>query len=179
MVLKKYAFGLMAIFFLLLSSGCNGNKEENKKSTYTDNNVTLSDFEIATVSKIVNSEKAIVTNFVNDEIVKLVYEKNSITDEEYEKYVEYFYDQCYGFTSLMGSISVDDGNYIELVKKVDNKLITILIDENVNNGDSQYSISYQIKDFDENVDEIYYNKQMTIIEDGEPTYKIVKNDKCN
>lgn len=179
--LKRYIFGFIEIFFLLLSSGCNMSKEDIQKSSYNNDIVTLGNMEVATISKIVNSQKNIVSNFVSDEVIKLVYEKNSINDEEYEKYRDYFYNECYGFTTLFGAISTDDENYIEFVKKLDNgdKVLVVLIDETVSNGDSQYSISYQIKDFDENVDEIYYNKQVTIMEDGEPTVSIIKNDRCN
>lgn len=180
---KKYVFGLLSTFILLLSLGCQNVKEQNNEntnvSTYSNDKVTIGNIEIATISKIVNSNKKVISDVVNDEYIKLVYEKNSISNEEYDKYVEYFYDECYGFTSMMGSISLEDGNYIEFVKPFNDKLLTVLIKENISDSDSQYSISYKVSEYDENYDEIYYNKSITTIEDGEIVESIIQNDKCD
>lgn len=176
--LKKGLPIFIGIFFLLLSSGCNRNKEKNIVVNNGES-VTLNNIEVATISKVNNSKKNIITNFATDESVKLVYEKNSITDDEYQKYVEYFYDQCYGFSTLAGLIKAEDGNYIEFVKKFDDKMITILINESIDGDDSQYSITYTIRDFNEDEDEIYYNKEIINIEDGKYVYSIISNDKCN
>lgn len=178
--MKKSLFAIAFAFCILVSTGCN-NKTQKQADTKKDDyntSVTLGGTMISTISKVVNSNKKINTDFNNSNVVKLVYEKNSISDEDFQKYVEYFYDECYAFTNYMGiAITFDDSNDIEFAKKIsDDKVIVVVIKENITGEDSQYTITYSLENYNEDLHQLFYNK--IIIDDETGDMEIVENDKC-
>lgn len=181
--MKKF---LLCLFSCLLVCSCQFNKTNDKTNAKDEQKIIdyrnlktieLGGIEVSTILDIVGKNN--ISEFIQSKSkdkIRIVYEKNSVSNKDYIKYITYLYNECFGHASILGSINMSDeiGNYQEFYKVTpkSGEVLVITISESLRNSMSVYTISYELIDFD---DEIYYTMFIGDNE-GEWNTKCAKNE---
>ncbi len=158
---------LLCLFSCLLLCGCQFNNNSDKVNANNEQEIIdyknlktikMGGISVSTLFDIVGKNN--ISEFIQSKRknkIIMVYENNGINHQDYIKYITYLYDECFGHTSLFGSMNLisEIGNYQEFYKKTtkSGEVLLITISESLRNSKSVYTISYELIDFD---DEIYY-----------------------
>ena len=180
--MKKIIILLMSLVICGCSFNVDSNEEKEEIKEKVDyknlKNLTLDGVNISTMLNISNVND--ITEYIesNDKTTyRFVYNDGAIKESDYQKLIQYLYNECYGYDSLLGSLNVDSsiGNYAVFYKKTktNGKAIQITIEESIKNSKSIYTLSYKLVDFD---GEIYYMRYNGIV-DGVDNY--VTDEACS
>lgn len=173
--MKKIIYCLL---ICLAVTGCNQNDTTVDNTAEqidykTLKNVSLDGVKISTMLDIAGIND--ISDFMqsNDKkSYRFIYQDSAISNNDYQKLIDYLYKECYGYDSLAGVINIDSniGNYEVFYKysKTNGKAIEITIKESIANSKSIYDITYRLVDFD---DEIYYMRYVGT-NDGTAEYKM-------